>query len=245
METAPRNCRFLSLVVVERVLILVDVITFYIQTSISNCRQFSNIAEENYNFLTPLEIPKNHFMRAVIWKRMVVPMPIFASCRFWCLSADLDHSESRASSGQFQWPAFPSPKTNPQTCREGFRALFATKFAGKIWCHFVLVALSTNTRTVSEYCSARVSCVGLSTKQATEPYSDNLLNRTRKPSEPYSDKEIPLQKSFEAVCFLSRVLNWESTENWDFHRLEPRKKPYPLTRNYYENISLRIIFRNF
>ena len=26
--------------------------------------------------------------------------------------------------------------------------------------------------------------------QATEPYSDNLLNRTRNPSEPYSDKEI-------------------------------------------------------
>ena len=43
--------------------------------------------------------------------------------------------------------------------------------------------------TVSEYCSARVYRVGLSTKQATELYSDNLLNRTRKPSEPYSDKE--------------------------------------------------------
>ena len=27
-------------------------------------------------------------------------------------------------------------------------------------------------------------------------------------------------------CFLSWVLNWESTENWDFHRLEPYTKPY-------------------
>ena len=73
-------------------------------------------------------------------------------------------------------------------------------------------------RTVSEYSSAR---------GATEPYPDDLLNRTRNPSEPYSDKEFPLEdKSFEAVCFLSWVLNWESTENWDFHRLEPYPKPY-------------------
>ena len=35
--------------------------------------------------------------------------------------------------------------------------------------------------TVSEHCSARVSRAGLSTKQATEPYSDDLLNRTRNP----------------------------------------------------------------
>ena len=63
-------------------------------------------------------------------------------------------------------------------------------------------------RKVSEYCSACVSRVGLSTKQATEPYSDNLVNRTRNPSEPYSDKEIPLRKAL-----ISWVLNWESTEN--------------------------------
>ena len=42
-------------------------------------------------------------------------------------------------------------------------------------------------RTVSEYCSARVSHVGLPTKQATEPYSDNLLNRTR-------TKKLPLEE---------------------------------------------------
>ena len=57
-------------------------------------------------------------------------------------------------------------------------------------------------RTVSEYCSACVSHVGLSTKQATEPFSDKLLNRIRNPSEPYSDKEIPVRLVFEAVAFL-------------------------------------------
>ena len=57
-------------------------------------------------------------------------------------------------------------------------------------------------KTVSEYCSARVSRVGLSTKQATEPYSDNLLNRTRNPSEPYSDKEIPLKRALRRFAFL-------------------------------------------
>ena len=57
-------------------------------------------------------------------------------------------------------------------------------------------------RTVSEYCSARVSRVGLSTKQATEPYSDNLLNRTRNLSEPYSDKEIPLRRALRRFAFL-------------------------------------------
>ena len=49
--------------------------------------------------------------------------------------------------------------------------------------------------TVSEHCSACVSRVGLSTKQATEPYSDNLLNGTQNPSEPYSDKEVPLRRA--------------------------------------------------
>ena len=80
---------------------------------------------------------------------------------------------------------------------------------------------------VSEYCSARVSHVVLSTKQATEPYSDNLLNRTRNPSEPYSDKEIPFP--LEELCgggFLSWAFNWESAENWDFHRLEPYTNPF-------------------
>ena len=62
---------------------------------------------------------------------------------------------------------------------------------------------------VSEYCSARVSHVGLSTRQATEPYSDNLLNRTQNPSELHSDKEIPLRRALRWLlsCFLSWVLN--------------------------------------
>ena len=55
---------------------------------------------------------------------------------------------------------------------------------------------------VSEYCSVRVSRVDLSTKQATEPYWDNLLNRTRNPSEPYSDKEIPLGRALRRFAFL-------------------------------------------
>ena len=41
-----------------------------------------------------------------------------------------------------------------------------------------------------------------STKQATEPYSDNLLNRTRNPSEPYSDKEIPFRRASRRFAFL-------------------------------------------
>ena len=57
-------------------------------------------------------------------------------------------------------------------------------------------------QTVSEYCSACVSRVGLSSKQGTEPYSDKLLNHTRNPSEPYSDKEIPLRRTSEAVALL-------------------------------------------
>ena len=57
-------------------------------------------------------------------------------------------------------------------------------------------------RTVSEYCSTRASRVGLSTEQATEPYSDNLLNHTRNLSEPYSDKEIPLRRPLRRFAFL-------------------------------------------
>ena len=44
-----------------------------------------------------------------------------------------------------------------------------------------------------------VSHVGLSTEQATEPYSDNLFNRTRNPSEPYSDKGIPLRRALRQL----------------------------------------------
>ena len=63
------------------------------------------------------------------------------------------------------------------------------------------------TRTVSEYCSARVSRVGLSSKQAPEPYSDNLLNRTWNPSEPYSDKEIPFRRALRRLhCSLGSQL---------------------------------------
>ena len=85
--------------------------------------------------------------------------------------------------------------------------------------------------------SARVSRVGLSTKQATEPYSDNLLNRTRNPSEPHWHDEIPLKKSFEAVALLvGWILNWESTENWHFHRFERYPKPYSDTSWYQSNL---------
>ena len=57
-------------------------------------------------------------------------------------------------------------------------------------------------------------------------YSDNLLNRTRNPSENRTQtKKFPLEE-LGGGCFLSWVLNWESTENWDFHRLEPYTNPY-------------------
>ena len=61
---------------------------------------------------------------------------------------------------------------------------------GKSW-----LIPSFSLRTMSEYCSARASRVGLSTKQATEPYSDNFLNCTRNPWEPYLDKEIPIRRA--------------------------------------------------
>ena len=38
-------------------------------------------------------------------------------------------------------------------------------------------------------------------------------------------KKLPLN-TFEAGCFLSWVLNWESTENRHFHNLELYTKPY-------------------
>ena len=43
-------------------------------------------------------------------------------------------------------------------------------------------------------------------------------NRTR-------TKKFPLEEH-RGGCFVSWVLNSESTENWDFHRLEPYTKPY-------------------
>ena len=70
----------------------------------------------------------------------------------------------------------------------------------------MMVVRQVRIRTVSEYCSARVSHVGLSTKQATEPYSDNLLNRTRNPSEPSSDKEIPPRRALRRFAFLFGLL---------------------------------------
>ena len=49
--------------------------------------------------------------------------------------------------------------------------------------------------------------VGLSTKQATEPYSDHLLNRTWNPSELYSDKEIPFRSALRRLhCSLGSQL---------------------------------------
>ena len=60
---------------------------------------------------------------------------------------------------------------------------------------------------VSEYCSACVSCVGLSTKQATQPYSDNLLNRTWNSSELCSDKDIQPEELWgRLLCWLGSQL---------------------------------------
>ena len=75
-------------------------------------------------------------------------------------------------------------------------------FAGLsgIWgWNFVYCVFSPIGRTVSEYCSARVSRAGLSTKYAMEPYSDNLLNRTQNTSELYSDKEKPLKRALRRL----------------------------------------------
>ena len=57
---------------------------------------------------------------------------------------------------------------------QGFRALWT------LHPEAMEVASMGKNRTVSEFCSARVSRVGLSTKQVSEPYSDN-------PSEPHSE----------------------------------------------------------
>ena len=43
-------------------------------------------------------------------------------------------------------------------------------------------------------------------------------NRTR-------TKKFPLEEIWGG-CFVSWVLNWESTDNWDFHSWEPYKEPY-------------------
>ena len=54
-------------------------------------------------------------------------------------------------------------------------------------------------RAVSEYCSACVSRVGLSTKQATEPHttSSTILG-----TPPYSDEEIPVRRALRPVALL-------------------------------------------
>ena len=73
-------------------------------------------------------------------------------------------------------------------------------------------------------------------KQATEPYSDNLLNRTRSPSEPYLDKEISFRRALRD-CFgfgfstgnppktdtfttrnRTQNLTWTPPENWSHAR---------------------------
>ena len=59
----------------------------------------------------------------------------------------------------------------------------------------MLLQMNFFMETVSEYCSR----VGISTRYAAEPYSDNLLNRTWNPSEPYSDKETLLEKALRGL----------------------------------------------
>ena len=82
-------------------------------------------------------------------------------------------------------------------------------------------------RMVSEYCSVRVSRVGRSTKSPTEPYSDNLLNRTQNPSEAYSDKEIPLRRALRRFAFLVGFSTGNPPKIGTLlHRLEPYTKPY-------------------
>ena len=51
-------------------------------------------------------------------------------------------------------------------------------------------------------------------------------NRTR-------TKKIPLEE-VGGGCFVSWVLNWESTENWDFHSWEPYTEPYSDTSGILE-----------
>ena len=147
-------------------------------------------------------------------------------------------------------------------------------------------------RTLSGYCSACVSRVGLSTKQATEPYSDKVVNCTRNPAVRRALRQLlcypdlPILAFFVFLAFFvlrfsllsfprisrvllrgksllfrgilaflpkkqglkgqgSWVLNWESTENWDFHRLEPYTKPYHSPRIFYKSIPFPVFLLFF
>ena len=82
-------------------------------------------------------------------------------------------------------------------------------------------------RTVSEYCSAEYVFPVLVFQQSKQQNRTRTtpLNRTRNPSEPYSDKETPLRRALRRFAFLVGF----STGNppkWDFHRSEPYTKPY-------------------
>ena len=102
----------------------------------------------------------------------------------------------------FSWLAPPWPTSYWRETRAWILGkLGGRDSTGRCWGHFVLMGTSWPlSRTVSEYSSAHVSCVGLkTTKQAREPYSDNLLNRTRNPSEPYSDKESPFRRALRRL----------------------------------------------
>ena len=81
---------------------------------------------------------------------------------------------------------------------------------------------------VSKYCSAGAPVlVFQQCKQQNRALttSSTILetppNRTR-------TKKFLLEE-LQGGCFVSWALNWKSTENWDFHRLEPYMKPYPDT----------------
>ena len=87
---------------------------------------------------------------------------------------------------------------------------------------FPCFSLYVRDRTVSEYCSACVSRVGLSTISKQQ-------NRTRTTLRAVLGQRNYPWKSFEAGCFIGWVLNWESTPNQDFHRLEPHTRPYSNT----------------
>ena len=69
----------------------------------------------------------------------------------------------------------------------------------------------------SKYCSVRISRVGLSTKQATEPYSGNILNHTETPPNCTQTKNFPLEE-LEAVALVVGLPSvnppaWNCTRN--------------------------------
>ena len=96
------------------------------------------------------------------------------------------------------------------------------------------------TRTVSKYCSARVSHVGLSTKQATELYSDNLLNRTRNPSEPavLGQRNSPPRRALRRFAVLVGLSTGNPPKIGAFHHLEP------YTKLYSDTVRLLCLSRN-